>query len=263
MCAARSSPSTQRIIERVGECLDGDHCPRYHCHACGQYWLGNTEHHCGVAFHVEGAASPNDQLRETISRWMEVELKRSPDIAVAARNVIERVKAADLSEALIDAYGHRLVIAIWHQHVDELRTGEGKTSSAAAPPTPVAPVSQQRRGDHSRDTSWTASNGAVSRAAQTQQRRTRRVDVDQLKSDAALLEALFFVDGLWIRLGDLNKRQCRNLQVKHQEMARAFGYLAAGLREGQTVRQRWTVDQIDSVMGETLREAASLRPTRY
>lgn len=33
-------------VQRVGTCLDGDHCPRYHCRACDQHWLYERRHVC-------------------------------------------------------------------------------------------------------------------------------------------------------------------------------------------------------------------------
>ena len=36
--------------ERAGECLAGDHCPRWRCKRCGRFWLGGVdEHRCARA----------------------------------------------------------------------------------------------------------------------------------------------------------------------------------------------------------------------
>jgi hypothetical protein len=95
---------------------------------------------------------------------------------------------------------------------------------------------------------------------------TRRVDVEQLASAAALLESLFEVDGNWIRLGDLDRRRCRVLQLEYEAVADdararavAFGRLTAGLVDGQTVRERWTPEQLEDLVGDTL-GAAPARP---
>ena len=89
----------------------------------------------------------------------------------------------------------------------------------------------------------------------------RRVDVGQLTGSTALLESLFQIDVVSIRLGDLDKRQCKALQRRHQTAATAFGRLADRLADGQTVRQRWTAEQLEDLVGDSLRGAAPARPT--
>ncbi len=49
-------------VERAGYCADGDHCERWHCRACGRYWLSDAKHHCDSAVH---------ELEQTIRKWME------------------------------------------------------------------------------------------------------------------------------------------------------------------------------------------------
>jgi hypothetical protein len=85
------------------------------------------------------------------------------------------------------------------------------------------------------------------------------VDVAQLASRHALLQSLFRVGGRWVRLGDLDKQQCRTLQLEYEAAADdarlkaiVFAQLGDGLDEGQTVRQRWTAKQLKHLVGDTL-----------
>lgn len=81
-----------------------------------------------------------------------------------------------------------------------------------------------------------------------------------------MLEALVEVDGQWLRLGDLSSRQCRLLQHMHtaaaarsRELASAFARLADALGASETVRHRWTSEQLRSIFGDTL-DAAPAQP---
>src|SRR5438045_3442371 len=132
---ASMSSTASRVIERVGTCADGDNCPRYHCRACGHYWLGNVEHICGFAAPLRGSASSREQLEETILRWMELELARDDDPTRCAQNVLERVKAAALSEAFLDVYGGEMIGELWERHQDAHRSPEkGNGHAEIIPP---------------------------------------------------------------------------------------------------------------------------------
>lgn len=233
----------ERKVVRVGECAEGDHCPRYHCLECGEYWLGNRPHRCGsgsVAY-LRGPSSSGEELTITITTWMREALAEHADVEASARDVLRRVKAAALVEALLDAYGARLIIEVWREHQDEAHVAPVAALTSHEPPRP-----QARRSSPDR----VPTHGE------------RRVDVEQLATESALLESIFYVDGRWIRLGDLDRHQCRALQLKHELMAREFRRLADALDEGQTVRQRWTTEQLEALIGDTLRGAAPHRPIR-
>jgi hypothetical protein len=250
-------------IERAGTCLDGDNCPRYHCRACGQYWLGNARHTCGLDTTGIGAASHLAQLEERICGWMAEALDQEADLSRCTRKVLDQVKAAGLGEALLDAYGDRLIRELWAD-----RDHDGDEPVRVNGVTTVIPRARQPALQVHRvvGVAWesTAAVGDEDRATAPG---TRLVDLEQLTTSAALLESLFHVDGNWIRLGDLDRRRCRVLQLEYEAMANAartralaFGLLVAGLDEGQTVRSRWTVEQLEDLVGDTLGRAAPARP---
>jgi hypothetical protein len=279
-----STSTVARAIVRAGTCLDGDNCPRYHCRACGGYWLGNIEHTCGSAAPLRGSASSHEQLEEIILRWMQLELTKDDDLTTCALNVLERVKAAALGEAFLDTYGPQTIEDLWrdrdnHEAGHDRRQANG-VAQTSADPSPTSPLGASH--DRSLITQPATRNNRITVAAQEHQVARaradvavrhehhaampgpRRVDVEQLATETALLESLFQIDGgRWARLGDLNKDQCKALQLQHEAAADAFRQLADGLAEGQTVRQRWTAEQLAGAIGDTLREAASVRPTRY
>lgn len=286
-----ATPLVRPTVERAGTCLDGDNCPRYHCRACGQYWLGNAPHTCGVGSTDLGPGSHRAQLQARICTWMALELEEDKDLETSTRNVLERVKAAGLAEALLEwAIGE-----LWREHDDQVdeRNHHGKANGVAK--TPVAPsqtpllgagrtpgLSAQLayRNEGIKVTAAAAQppehqaaigvdNGIAIRQEQPAVGPgPRRVDVEQLATETALLECLYQVDGEWIRLGDLNRRQCSALELEYETAAgearakaRLFSRLGARLREGEIVRKLWTVAQIDALMGETVGRAAPARPT--
>ncbi len=243
---------TRDTVEPAGVCADGDRCPRWHCRTCGRYWLGDPDDHLC-------------RLAETVVHWMKEALRQERQLELAARTVLDRVKAAGLGEQLLDTYGAGLIVQIWHaqqlaeysirtsdrvaQSPREIRRAETTASMTTAAPAPAAT-------DH-------ASNGVSPvppRSAQVTQG-TRRVGVGQLGTSSALLESLVQIEGKWIRLGDLDKRQCRALERQHRDAANAFGRLADRLSEGQTVRQRWTAEQLEDLVGDTLHAAAPALPS--
>jgi hypothetical protein len=300
----------ESTIERAGTCLDGDNCPRYHCRLCGQYWLGNERHTCGLSRSGLEAPSHVKQLERKICTWMAEALEQNRDFATCTRIVLEKVKAAGLGEALLDAYGDRLIRELWRDRDldDDEVFAPAKVNGAAAKVAPVIqprPVVRQAMGvawtalryqvlnegssppdragpaegdedmqsitpDNLSPLSGTDSASPLRPVADTPDTwappGTRRVDVEQLASAAALLESLFEVDGNWIRLGDLDRRRCRVLQLEYEAVADdararavAFGRLTAGLVDGQTVRERWTPEQLEDLVGDTL-GAAPARP---
>jgi hypothetical protein len=215
-----STLSVRHTVERAGVCADGDNCPRYHCRACGKYWLGDE-----AAAHACQSAAID--LEQTIYAWMAEELAFDRDLARCERNVLERLKAEGLGEALLDRYGPHVIDELGRDrdddddvHLEQRKTSNGHTAAPGV----------------------------------------RRVDVAQLATNQALLECLFQVEGAWIRLGDLDKQQCTLLQRKHAAKAAAFGRLVEGLAEGQTVRPRWTAEKLEDLVGDTFGRAASVPP---
>src|SRR2546422_35769 len=92
----RPAYHSQRAIEVVGTCADGDGCLRWHCRACGRYWLGDEPHACSELL---------VQLRHTVCAWMKEALEGDEeDLPTCARNVLEQVKDAGLGEAFLDAF---------------------------------------------------------------------------------------------------------------------------------------------------------------
>jgi hypothetical protein len=242
MTTSTATRPIQSAVERAGVCADGDNCPRYHCRVCNVYWLGEPLHTCRPEARAiaQSRRVPEPvsvlNLDERIYAWMEQALAEGGDAARCTRNVLERVKAEGLGEALLDAYGDRLIGELWRDrggHVDH----NHKDEKVSAKNTPASG--------------------------------RRRVDVAQLATPAALIESLYQLDGNWYRLGDLNRLQCVALQHKYEAEADAvraraiaFSHLVDGLADGQTVRQRWTAEQIEGLVGDTLRGgAASGTPT--
>jgi hypothetical protein len=123
----RARPSDERAIERVGVCADGDNCSRYHCRACGRYWLGYPVHICDSVSHLE----------ETIGVWIEEALEEDADVATCARKVLAQVSAASLSDAFLDAYGDRLIQELWlvrnGNNNDDEHRDQGKANRVARP----------------------------------------------------------------------------------------------------------------------------------
>jgi hypothetical protein len=212
--------NNERLIERAGECLDGDDCPRYHCRECGAYWLGDLRHIC--------RAAPPD-LEQHLLRWMEEALAiEQGGLSVCARLVLLRVKAAGLGEAFLDTFGPDLIKDLWESHGDDDAEDHAAVRRDHAPTRPGV----------------------------------RRVNVEQLSGPNGLLESLLQVGGEWVRLGDLDKRQCRAIQHQHKGKAAAFGKVAASLSKNQTVGERWTAEQLEAQgLADTLRGAAPVRPT--
>ncbi len=271
------------VVERVGECLDGDHCPRYHCRTCNRWWIGNEEHRCGEEPGYGGTDSTPRQLEARVIRWMEAELAKIDDVETCAWTVLEHARRAALGDALLDLFGDRIILDIWREHqVDQAapppysaqraRGRRGANAPAAKPPADLEPsaaggnapaeTDARVRGSPIPAESYTDEVSRRPRAVQESfpERGLPLVDVDQLAREDAALEALVRVDGEWIRLGDLDGHQCRILQVKHDQAARAFGRLADELADGETVRQRWTGEQLRELFGDTLDAAASGRP---
>jgi len=278
------------VIECIGVCADGDNCLRYHCRACGRYWFGDAAHICGA-----------EALDQRICRWMRQALddviaerdqrrrppKEDEDVATCARNVLEQVKAAGLSEAFLDAYGPRLIEMLWrdcggdndddgvaeHDDVVERHLGKPNGTNGVAKPTVAAGYGRRmtaqmvaRNADinvrrsaralpREHQVASVAANGHAAKPG------PRRVDVAQLATRTALLECLFRIGTRWFPLGDLNRRQCQVLQRQYAAAADAFGTLAEGLTKGHTVRQRWTAEQLEALVGDTLRGAAPTQPT--
>lgn len=96
-------------VERVGVCAEGDNCPRYHCRACGDYWLLDPRHACRA-----GRPSRQD-LEQTIAKWVDEEMTRGDDLETSAAKVLGRVKEAGLGEPLLDAFGDELIAQVWRQ----------------------------------------------------------------------------------------------------------------------------------------------------
>ncbi len=263
-----SSSHNTSAVERAGYCADGDHCERWHCRACGRYWLGDAKHHCDSAVH---------ELEQTIRTWMEEALEEDGDVATCARLVLQRVKAAGLGEALLDAYGDRLIAALWEDRDhddDDHRRGRGKASARAGQVNGASVVVQQPRREVHQVAVTPPTAALARRERQPGTPGSRRVDVAQLATGTALLDSLFQVAGQWVRLGDLDKSQCRALSLEYRALhleraaaaddararSLAFRQLAADLGEGQTIRQRWTAKQLKALVGDTLRGAAPARP---
>ena len=205
----RQTPGgTHDDVEPAGTCADGDDCARWHCHTCGRYWLGDPAHAC---------AAPG--LEQRISTWME-QAVNGEDVATGARKVLERVKAAGLGEAFLDAYGPRLIEELWRardgdddHHQDQgnangvangVTNGMAKPSAAATQTSSFVAIRGQRLTAQmvSRNAAIKSRVGApslpkahqvasVAANGHTAMPGPRRVDVEQLATRTALLESLF------------------------------------------------------------------------
>lgn len=247
-------------VERAGTCAEGDHCTRYHCTACGEYWLSDPAHAC------KGGTPSRADLEQTICNWMDQQLRLGDDITTGSAKVLKRVKRAGLGDALLDAFGDRLIADLWREHLGGHDAEDANQVEAAA--NVRAGAQAQPRLTHSRVNG--ARGSALRSTVVTTTSRphgTRRVDVDQLGTETALLESLVQVEGQWVRFGDLDRHQCHALQRKYEAeagvaraRALAFKRLAAELDEGQTVRDRWTAEQLEELIGDTLSGGAPALP---
>lgn len=86
----------------------------------------------------------------------------------------------------------------------------------------------------------------------------RRVDTEQLGKSGALMEALYMIDGVPRRLGDLSFYECEYLKQDYSQRARDnakkaefFARIAAKLEGGQTVRDALSEQQLRSFVEES------------
>jgi len=263
---------------------------------CGAYWLGNDLHICGVEVNMYGSASPREQLQKRVCTWMAEALADGGDPVTCTRRVVDQVRAAGLAEALLEwAIGE---LWSDHQRLDDDGGRAAESPAARQRPSKVHQVAQapaarqagaaalaegealgERSGEREASPELAVDEQVDTLAEQSRPGYAdadngvfvgperwpaapgpRRADVELLATDAALLESLHQVSpGQWVRLGDLNRRQCQVLERKYAaaaEKARlqavVFARLADELEAGQTVRQRWSAEQIAGLIGDTL-----------
>ncbi len=158
---------------------------------------------------------------------MKTALALDHDVGRCTRKVLERVKEAGLADELLDAYGERMVGEVWREYggVDDVDQaadaglnadagGSMITPNGVRPPAPASTVNHQ--------VASSSTHNPVAAERSQAPRGARRVDVELLSTRSALLESLFEVAGQWVRLGDLDRRQCRLLQRQYAAAAGTF-----------------------------------------
>jgi hypothetical protein len=211
-------------VERAGFCLEGDQCVRWRCSACGQYWLDDPlAHVCTMPTVFE----------DTICARVDQELERTADLANSTRTVLRRLRDDGFGHTLLDVFGERLIASLWRAR---------HPAPALTSPVPFAvPPSRSQ---------------AMSPPLKATTHRSKRLQLDLLQSSDALLEALVKVDGRWLRLGDLDQRQCRRLASEAHVRARFFERVGDALEPGETVRERWSVAELTGLVRSELFAAA-------
>jgi len=220
-------------VEQVGTCLEGDNCPRFHCTACGAYWLKDPQHVCGTA----------EAIEQKVLTWMEEQLRRDADLGSSARAVVQRVINAGLGHSLLNAFGDRLILHLWFDHHPE--TGQDLANQDELPAEDVFERRATQRGDVDRGPRrerdpivMPTLMGIAGPPAATGQ---RRVDVGQLTSEGACsrrwcwLRVSGYASATWTstsagspRPRRANERPCSNGSPTTSRKGRPFG--SAGRR---------------------------------
>lgn len=135
----------------------------------------------------------------------------------AARQVIADIRDLGQQDELIDLLGIEALVGAW-------RHGDGERPQRQCRPAHREPEPIVRPG------------------APPQ----RRIELEALKTDASLLEGMYQINGVWRRIGDLDKAACRAAAqwfkaqaLENAHTARYFHALAQALNGGETVRQRF------------------------
>lgn len=92
----------------------------------------------------------------------------------------------------------------------------------------------------------------------------RRIDTENLKTQAAIMESLHKIGGAWVRLGNMDAKDCarlatlhRKLSSTHAKTALAFEHLHKTLEEkGGLVEERFTEEQLKALFAPEKEHAA-------
>ena len=102
---------------------------------------------------------------------------------------------------------------------------------------------------------WRADNAQQRHAAQRPG--VRRVALGALQDKGSILESLHSVGDDWVRVGDMDRAMCREVQASFNKQAEGnlqqaqfFSRIADKLKDGQTVREVFTDDQLLSFVQE-------------
>ena len=168
-------------------------------------------------------APADDLTRALVIERVQAKIENgmTPNEAFVA--VWEEIEQAGEVETLARLFGTKLVADLWRAWNIEHRP-------AAVSRTITRPVHP----------STVAVHGQVMPPAP----RPRVVDLKPLRET---MESLYKVDGRWIRLGDMDSAAClkvaamyRAAAISDEHKARHMRAIAAGLKEGQTVEQKYS-----------------------
>lgn len=91
------------------------------------------------------------------------------------------------------------------------------------------------------------------------ERSIKRHDTNPLKTEVAMLESLYPIEGRWRRLGDLGRVECELLEYDYRQraagnvrVAEFFASLARRMEGGQSVRDVYSEEQVRAMMEKVM-----------
>ena len=156
------------------------------------------------------------EISTTISEWLDQEMAQNDGfLPKAAEAVAVRVVREGRAEELVREHGTWIMSELWQ------------------------------------------GNASMERA-QARKNGNRKADPDELgKEGTSLLDTQYNVDGQYMTLGDMQKDHCRIVQKAYTKRAEGalreshmFSRIADNLKKGETVRSRFTDDQVRSLLQE-------------
>lgn len=175
---------------------------------------------------IEVLREDDTDIKDVICEWVQERIDSGDSESDAARYVLHRLRAEGLMDRVVDRFGPRMIADVWHGYS-------------------VAPA---------RDTMWRVARGPKPAAPESG---ARRVDLSLLRDEASVMEALYQVDGEWVRLGDMVKHQCRTLADRYSQLtensqrkADFFDQLATKLPKDKSVRVAFSEAQVRAMLEE-------------
>lgn len=167
-------------------------------------------------------------IKDVVCEWVQDRIDGGESEMEASRYALNRLRAEGLMDRVLDRFGDRLVADIWHRF----------------------------NVSHPRAAMWHVARGRPS-ANPAPEPGARRVDLSLLRDESSVLEALYQVDGEWVRLGDMVKHQCRTLADRYiqltensQRKADFFDQLATKLPKDKSVRVAYSEAQVRAMLEE-------------
>ena len=155
-------------------------------------------------------------LREQIVEWLEAERRNGTSLRDAARAVVDRLIRKKQAAAFLEAFGVSVIVDLF----------------------------QEAKRHH--------------RIAALSSPGERRVNVDALKGGDSIMDTItYWIEGAEVSLGDMDKAKALAAKEDFEKQAEGnmrqavfLGRVADGLRGRQTVRARYTVDELRALFSE-------------